>query len=67
MTDTQQLAFRFSPELIARIDAHVERLRAEAPWSNPNRAMAVRLLLTAALDAVERAHAKKGPRRKGAP
>ncbi len=61
MADTQQLAFRFSSALIARIDAHVERLRAEAPWSNPNRAMAVRLLVTAALDAAEKAQT---PRRK---
>ena len=54
MADTTQLAFRFSATLIVRIDAHMERLRAEAPWSNPNRAMAVRLLVTAALDEAER-------------
>lgn len=54
MADTKQLAFRFSLALVARIDAHVERLRAEAPWSNPSRAMAVRLLVTTALDEAER-------------
>lgn len=47
-------AYRFSSALIARIDAHVERLRAEAPWSNPTRAMAVRLWVTAALDDAEK-------------
>ncbi len=63
MADTTQLAFRFSSALIARIDAHVERLRAEAPWSNPTRAMAVRLLVTAALNDAER-KVGKTPRKK---
>lgn len=64
MADTTQLAFRFSAALITRIDAHVERLRAEAPWSNPNRAMAVRLLVTTALDEAEKKAGKppKAPR-----
>jgi hypothetical protein len=66
MTESQQLGIRFSPELIARIDAHVERLRAEAPWSKPNRATAIRMLVELALDVTERATAdskKKPPRR----
>jgi hypothetical protein len=58
MADTTQLAFRFSAALIARIDAHVARLKAEAPWSNPTRAMAVRLLVTDALDAAEKKSGK---------
>ena len=46
-------AFRFPPELLARIDAYAERLRAEVPWSNATRADATRALLTYALERLE--------------
>jgi hypothetical protein len=46
-------AFRLPPELLARIDAYAERLRAEVPWSNATRADAVRALLTSSLDRLE--------------
>jgi hypothetical protein len=55
MVQTRQLAFRIPADLVDRIDVYVKRLREDAPWSNPTRAMAVRLLLTAGLDATERA------------
>jgi hypothetical protein len=42
-----------SPELLARIGAYAERLRAEAPWSNATRTDAVRALLSYALDRLE--------------
>jgi hypothetical protein len=59
---TQQVAFRLSLSLLKRVDRHAERLRREAPWSNANRADAVRALLTSALDEAEGA---KQPRRPG--
>lgn len=64
MSDAYQLGIRFPAGLVARIDAHVERLRAEAPWSKPNRAMAVRLLVETALDEAEKKAAKPSPRKK---
>ncbi len=54
-------AFRLPPELLARIDAYAERLRAEVPWSNATRADAARALLTYALDRLE----TEGKGRKG--
>lgn len=60
MSDSQQLGIRFPTAIIARIDAHVERLRAEAPWSKPNRAMAIRVLVATALDEAEKAAAATG-------
>ena len=47
-------AFRLPEDLLARVDAYAERLKAEAPWSNATRADAVRALLLLALRAVER-------------
>lgn len=46
-------AFRLPPDLLARIDAHAERLRVEAPWSNATRANATRALRTYALERLE--------------
>jgi hypothetical protein len=54
-------AFRLPPELLARIDAYAERLRAEAPWSEATRTQAVRALLVYALDRLE--SEKKPPKR----
>jgi DNA invertase Pin-like site-specific DNA recombinase len=45
-------AFRLPDALIAQVDAYAERLKEEAPWSNPTRADAVRALLVAGLEAV---------------
>jgi hypothetical protein len=50
---TKQVAFRLSVSLLKRLDRYAERLRLEAPWSNANRADAVRALLTRALDEAE--------------
>jgi hypothetical protein len=44
------VAFRFPPELLARLDAYAARLKADAPWSEPTRADAVRDLLVRGLD-----------------
>ena len=44
-----QVAFRFTPELVARIDEHVRRLEARIPGVRVTRADAVRALLTFAL------------------
>ena len=61
---TRQLVVRLPVSIMERLDAHVERIRAEAPWSNPNKAMAVRMLLSAALDQVEgKAAPTRGRRR----
>lgn len=56
---TTQVAFRFTVELIDRIDHHVERMRAATPGVEYNRADAVRSLLTTALDAVEKKNKKR--------
>jgi predicted DNA-binding protein len=50
---TKQVAFRLPASLLKRLDAHAERLRREAPWSNATRADAARALLTEALEAQE--------------
>jgi hypothetical protein len=49
-----QVAFRFEPDLVARIDGHAERLAAQHPGLRFTRADAVRALLTSALDSAER-------------
>ncbi|MEY4550654.1 MAG: hypothetical protein RL685_6849 [Pseudomonadota bacterium] len=51
---TQQTAFRLPTELLARLDAYAARLRFEQPGVNVTRADAVRLLLTRALDEIEK-------------
>jgi predicted DNA-binding protein len=50
---TKQVAFRLPVSLLKRLDAHAERLRRDAPWSNATRADAARALLTEALEAQE--------------
>jgi Arc/MetJ-type ribon-helix-helix transcriptional regulator len=52
--DTQQTAFRLPRSLLKRLDAHVEQLRRAQPGLNISRADAVRMLLTRALDSIER-------------
>ena len=61
---TTQTAYRLPDELIARIDRHVERMRAAAPGCRVARSDAVRSLLIAALDVAEAAagDASKGKR-----
>jgi len=60
---TAQVAFRFPEDLLARVDRHLERLKAAAPWSTPTRADAVRDLVARALDALEQEETK-APRKR---
>ena len=46
-------AFRLTPALLKRLDAHARRLEAMHPGLRFTRGDAVRTLLTSALDAVE--------------
>ncbi len=46
-----QLVVRLPEELLTKLDAHADRLRAEQPGPAWSRADVVRLLLTRALDA----------------
>ena len=59
MVEAQQVAFRFPPELLARLDAYVDRMRAQTPGLKATRADAARVLITKALDA-EKVQAPKG-------
>jgi predicted DNA-binding protein len=59
MVQKQQTGIRLPDELFARIDAYAERLRKEQPGLEVNRAMAIRLLITKGLDAVEQKKPKK--------
>ncbi|MBI5493757.1 MAG: hypothetical protein HY904_01955 [Deltaproteobacteria bacterium] len=62
---TQQVGIRLPEELVARLDQHVERMRAAQPGLEVTRADAVRVLLTKALDAEggkPAARTKKGTR-----
>lgn len=45
--------FRLTPSLIARLDAHAQRMSAQTPGLRLTRTDALRSLLTAALDAAE--------------
>lgn len=58
--DSEQLAFRLSSDLIARLDQHALRMGTDQPGVTFNRANAVRALLTYALDQLEDKPAKKG-------
>jgi hypothetical protein len=49
------VSFRLDAELLARVDAEVERMRAHAPWANVGRTDAVRKLLCEALERSEKA------------
>lgn len=66
-TPKELFAFRFDAALIARIDAHMERLREQAPWAQPTRADAVRSLLVLGLDQAEGGERKAAPHRKRQP
>jgi hypothetical protein len=55
MAPTKQYAFRLPDQLIARLDRHVERMRAALPGLEPSRTDALRTLLSRALDEVEQA------------
>ena len=58
---TRQVAFRLPVELVERLDAFAEQMKAESPGLRVTRADAARLLLTRALDASEK---KRGKQRK---
>ena len=51
---TRAYAFRLPDELMVRLDAHVDRLKAALPGVEVSRTTAVRSLLTSALDSAER-------------
>ncbi len=46
--------FRLQPSLIARLDAHAERLSAATPGLTISRTNALRIIVTSALDTAER-------------
>jgi hypothetical protein len=60
MTKTVQVGFRLPADLVKRIDAYAGRLSSENPGLAVTRALAVKALLTQALDAVE-----SGPKHRG--
>lgn len=49
------VSFRLDAELLARVDAEVERMKVTAPWANVGRTDAVRKLLGEALERSEKA------------
>lgn len=58
-----QVAIRMTPDLLERLDAHVERMREAQPGLEPNRADAIRVLLAQGLEQAEtsgRAKSKRG-------
>ncbi|MCC6526088.1 MAG: hypothetical protein IT373_25800 [Polyangiaceae bacterium] len=61
---TQQTAFRLPTALLERLDGYAERLRAEQPGITITRADVVRLLLTRALDEVDKVPSRSGLRRR---
>ncbi|MCM2256568.1 MAG: ribbon-helix-helix domain-containing protein [Vicinamibacteria bacterium] len=44
-----QTGIRLPADLLARVDAYAEQLKALVPWANPTRADAIRALLGQAL------------------
>ncbi len=60
MTKTVQLGFRLPADLVKRIDAYAARIATENPGLEVTRALAVKALLTQALDAIE-----AGPKHRG--
>ncbi len=60
-TKTTQTAFRLPPDLLERLDRHVDRVNADSPGLDVNRTDVVRMLLTKGLDEAER---EAGRRRK---
>ena len=53
MTKTVQVGFRLPADLVKRIDAYAARIANENPGLEVTRALAVKALLTQALDVVE--------------
>jgi hypothetical protein len=53
MTKTVQVGFRLPTDLVKRIDAYAARIANENPGLEVTRALAVKALLTQALDAIE--------------
>lgn len=68
-TDTAksiQVAVRMTPDLLKRLDAHVERMREAQPGLEPNRADAIRVLLAEGLEQAEASNNMKRKRQKPA-
>lgn len=59
MVESKQAGIRFSPELLARLEAYTQRLAVQSPGMRITLSDAVRVLLTKALDA-EGIKAEKG-------
>ncbi len=55
MPESPQVVLRLDEKTLARVEAHVERLRRAAPGLAVSRAAALRTLVLAALDAAEKA------------
>jgi hypothetical protein len=53
VTKTVQVGFRLPTDLVKRIDAYAARIANENPGLEVTRALAVKALLTQALDAIE--------------
>jgi hypothetical protein len=60
MTKTVQVGFRLPADLVKRIDAYAARIANENPGLEITRVVAVKALLTQALDAVEAAPKHRG-------
>lgn len=58
--ESTQLAIRLPAELMTRIDRHVERMNVDNPGLGATRTLAVRVLVTSALDLIEAAAARRG-------
>lgn len=57
-----QLVVRLPQALVERLDAYAERMREELPGAKFKRAEAVRVLLTRALDTIERSERRRRKR-----
>ena len=60
MAKTVQIGFRLPAELVKRIDDYAARLGRETPGLEVTRVLAVKALLTQALDAIEAAPKHRG-------
>jgi hypothetical protein len=58
--EAQLVAFRFNADLLTRLAAHVDRMKAATPGVEFTKSDAVRVLLLQSLDAAEKAADKRG-------
>jgi two-component sensor histidine kinase len=65
MANTTQFGFRLPDELVERLDSYVERMKEGTPGLGFTRADAVRVLLTAGLDAADVKAKPKGGKKGG--